>query len=499
MTTWQAMQAAAVAGNAAFALFVLAAARYWMPPPVALLVAVAALASPFLVMLHYKFHGFAWASLAYAAHGMLLWAMVRPGADRKVLNGWAAVAIALSVATHIISALVNLLVWSAAAAVHARQQARPGRPLALRPLVGWAATAGLGLALSAAYLVPALATMKYMSAQVWAGDYRTESFAWPVLTLLMGRDMQWAAIQWPVSLPALFLLVAVLVFLARRAADGGRVRAVLAAVAAASGTAAVFASELSYPIWTFQNPISQINLPYRFIAVLYIVAPFAAGLALTSALVSGRRAWAWCMGSLLALTVVAGVGALVKASYIDGRPLVPEVLEDRYSFEPLRQRFLQEDYLQRCAAERDTCIWRDRAAGGYRGIPEYGLAWSKGDPAVLAHSGVAGQCSLSGVRCGELRRVGNGLALAYEAQQGLTLLLPHYWYPAWTATAGGAPAALRADPATGLMAVDLPAGAGELVIQWRRMAVEQVGMAVTGLALVVLGLSAWWSRRRTAA
>jgi hypothetical protein len=65
-------------------------------------------------MLHYKFQGFAWASVGYAAHGMLLWSMFRPKASFERINLWAAAALGIAVVGHTMSTLVMLISYSAA-------------------------------------------------------------------------------------------------------------------------------------------------------------------------------------------------------------------------------------------------------------------------------------------------------------------------------------------------------------------------------------------------
>ena len=79
--TWGAMHVVEVLSNAVFGYFIYLTCRHYTSNRLALVAAFAASANPFLVMLHYKFQGFAWASVGYAAHGMLLWSMFRPKAS----------------------------------------------------------------------------------------------------------------------------------------------------------------------------------------------------------------------------------------------------------------------------------------------------------------------------------------------------------------------------------------------------------------------------------
>lgn len=477
LTTWSAMQFVAIASNTAFAWFVYAAARRFVPPMPALLAALAALLSPFLVMLHYKFHGLAWASVGYAAHGMLLWALAKPQTDKRLINGWAAVAVALAVGSHIISALVNLIAYSGFALAKAKVDAGEGKWLTLRPLAGWAITVAVGLALSAVYLGPALYYMKLMSPDVWVGDYRTTAFAWPVFTMI-GGTTQWFSIQWPVAMPALLMLSMSFAYYFMQGTKESR--SLLLPMLLAGATAAFFAAEISYPIWNFPNPISQINLPYRFVSVCATAAAFSCGIGLWLAHRAGLRRWSAALTLVLGLSVAVGVGTLLKASYRDGARLPSEFLDDRYSFESSRSKFQQATYLDSCQRDSKTCLSNDRAAGGYRGIPEYELIWAKRDAYLqYANQGFEAECQRRQVTCKPVKRTRTGIAVETVADQPTQLVLPLFFYPAWTLTVNGVARDTALDGSTGLMTVDLARGKQLIEITWRWTRIEVISMWVT--------------------
>jgi hypothetical protein len=492
LTTWASMTVVAALGNAIFAWFVLLAALRFMPLRIALPVACAALLSPFLVILHYKFHGLAWASAGYATHGMLLWALTRERSERGIFNGWAAAAIVLAVGSHIIGALINIVCYSGYAFVRARQTAAPGRALALRPIVGWTFTVAVGLAASAVYLLPALYYRKIIALGNWDFDLGTGAFAWPIFTL---PRASWFAIQWPVAAPALVMLGLIAAFVVRRGdVSAKRFIQPMLLVALIS---ALFASELSYPVWTFLNPISQIYLPYRFLSVTYTAAAFCIGLGMVLAQARGAKAWNALFLSSLVFSMVVGLVALLKGSYGDGVPLVAEVIEDRHTFEPARTRFAQPDYFERCRADLKFCVSGDRAAGGFRGLGEYLLIWAKSDAIQYAHAGFNAECARRQSTCTPIVRTPTGFSTSVTAERSTSLVLPVFFYPAWDVSVGGKSVAARPDPETGLLLIELPSGSNRVEVVWRRTPIETGGALCSALVVGLWGLWAIVTRRRT--
>lgn len=498
LSTWVAMQWVAILGNAGFAGFIYAAARRFVTPNLALGMALAALLNPFLVMLHYKFHGLAWGAIAYLPHGMLLWAMLRPEARRPGLNGWAAVAIALAVGTHIISALVNLIAYSALCLVRPTRAMGEERTSWANAFGSWALTAGVGLLLSAIYLYPAIHFLKIMSPEAWLGDYRLSSFAWPLVTMKL-HGVQWMSIQWPISVPALLMIVLSLIYCTRTRM--GRLAPPMLLVLAAGLTAVFFASELSYPVWTFPNPISQINLPYRFVSVAYTLAIFATGLALYHASTHGHLNWGRLLGGAMALSLLFGVGALLKGSYGDGKPLDEALSRDTYTYEAARSRFAQPDYPERCAKNAGDCVRADRSAAGFSGVPEYVLKGATPQADAYAQRGFIAHCEERGARCEPPRRAGSGLDFRIHADQPLTLSLPLFHYPGWQVSDGQRSGRSSADPATGLIQVQLDAGTHDISVRWAATDTEKLGAfgSLAGLALLIILGGTARLRRRAAA
>ena len=489
--TWTAMQIVELLANAGFGWFVYLAAASRVDRRFAVAIALAALVSPFLVMLHYKFQGFAWAGTAYFTHGLLLWALMRPEAGRGWLNLWAAVAIGLAIATHIVSAEINLICYAAFCLARATRWAGAER----RPLAwcvgNFALTAGAGILLSAAYLLPALRYLGLVSPESWIVDARLQAFAWPVVTLILGPP-QWISIQWPISVPALLTFLAAAAYALRNRSDLGELGFPLLGTLAAAAVSVLFASELSYPVWTFQNPVSQVNLPYRFVSVTYTAASVAAGLALCHAWTRRDGRWRAVLAGALCLSVLVALAAFVKASHLDARPFVPEIAENRYTFEPLVERFHAPGYALRCAQDRAECVERHRAAAGFRGVPEYRLATAGPNYQAYAQKGFPAYCAEQGMTCSAPERSGTGLALTVSLETGQDVVLPIFAYPAWQVIEAGRALEASIDADTGLIRVRLGPGEHVKSIEWLRMPGERIGLYVTlatAAALLLLGLA----------
>ncbi|MEX1019560.1 MAG: hypothetical protein WDZ49_07875, partial [Litorilinea sp.] len=77
----------------------------------------------------------------------------------------------------------------------------------------------------------------------------------------------------------------------------------------------------------------------------------------------------------------------------------------------------------------------------------------------------------------------------------LALSVPHFYFPAWRATAAGVPTPLY--PATELawLTVDLPAGAQVFTLQWQATRAVWWGRLATGAGWLLVGFLLWRNRR----
>ncbi|MFO1428804.1 MAG: hypothetical protein U1F76_01480 [Candidatus Competibacteraceae bacterium] len=481
LSAWAAMQVVAVISTAVFAWFIYKTCSYYAQARLAAMIGLTALASPFLVMLNYKFDGLAWATMGYASHGFLFWALFRPGTSRKVVNVWAAVAISVVVGSHIVSALVNLVCYSAMA-LFPVSGTEPLLVRLARSIASWVVTVALGLALSAIYLVPALAYLGVIHTEVWDPVTPFTAFAWPVVTQFI-YEQRWFSFQWTIPLPALALVLVPLTYvLVHRDAPVSLLKAV-----AVGACAVFFASELSFPVWALHTPLEKIQLPFRFISVAYTLGIVATGLAVAHARPAGRKAWCLALWSVLALSFLAGALTLIKASYLDGKKLPPQLANDQYTFLPFVQRLHDEGA---CAGGESggeaACLLSWASSGSFRGTREFTLKSAGPDYPKYAKAGFAAECAAKGMTCGPQQRTATGLKWEVTASAPQSLVLPLFHFPSWVTAIDGRRVEHTIEPATGLIAVAVPAGTHEIQTVWTLSSIERYGVYSSVTALLIL-------------
>ena len=358
------------------------------------------------------------------------------------------------------------------------------KPLSVRiarSIVSWGATVALGLALSAIYLYPALTDLELLRVGPKLTNLVFHGFAWPIVTQFI-YPLFWFSFQWTISLPALALVLAPLAYVLVHK----ETTAALSSAIAVGAVAVFFASELSYPLWALNTPLGNVNLPFRFVSVVYTLGIVAAGLAVAHARAASREAWCLALGSVLALSFLTGVLTLVKASYLDGTKLPAPVASDEYTFLPYFD--LLHDPGFKCVAIHVECPQLTPPSGAFRGTPEYRLKWaeSEKDYVDYAKGGFAAECAAKGVTCGPPQRTATGLKWEVTASAPQSLVLPLFHFPSWATEIDGKRVEHTIDPATGLITVAVPAGTHEIQTVWTLSSVERNGLYLSIAAMLIL-------------
>ncbi|CAG1021230.1 hypothetical protein MTYM_00855, partial [Methylococcales bacterium] len=257
-TTWLSMHLVEIASSTIFAWFIFLTATYYVRFPLAIIAGGLALFNPFYIMLQYKFHGFPWA-IAFAAHGLLLWSLLRPRSEHHFINLWAAMAIGLATLSHTVSTLIALICFTVVAIVRLPRRQQDSW-INARSVLGWLATTALGLSLSAVYLLPALASMKLINSAAMTKDYVPwSSFSFPVFTRSNGYF--WFSFQWPVSVLVALMILVPAIYVIKKMRNGSKISWVAYLLIASGLTALFFSSELSYPLWLYETPLRKIQFP----------------------------------------------------------------------------------------------------------------------------------------------------------------------------------------------------------------------------------------------
>lgn len=377
---------------------------------------------------------------------------------------WIAVLVALLCLSHLLSALIALLATGAARLLlHV-----PARHNLLKH-AGWLFGVFLGLALAAFFVYPAVSQLSLINPEGWTGganfDWR-RAFAFPTFSFLQ-YGLRWPTIQWPFAL--LTLALCLLVLLARR--GPATPNTVLARRFAVTALAAlVLGSELAYPLYALLEPLQKIQFPYRFVFVAAILASIALVLHL---LEGGWTRWNRLLrgGAVLVLAGYCAMTLFLQWQlYKDGQRL------------PQRSEYMQ----------------------GVFGQPEYlpavrGPDWKQ----YVADGKLDGECRRLGLDCQAAPANGSrGFAAVITAPQTASVRLPLFAYPAWQLAVDDVVQPLVADPATGVVLVQLAPGRHTVELRWIGLAADRTGQLVSFGALAVLlamAVAGFARRRRPAA
>ena len=387
-------------------------------------------------------------AVAPAALLALLRALDRPTAGRAAA---AAVAIALVPLAHNAAAL--LLVPAFALIVLAQAVTAP-RPSRVATLASGSGAIGLGLALSAYFWLPALVEKEFVHIdRLLKGGLRWSEHAVSPVQLLWspwGYGLSVAGPDDGMSFavgPVHLLLATLGVAVAVRESSGAR-RTLALVFAALSLAGAWLATTWSSALWSRIETLQYLAFPWRTLLLPALFLPLLATFALDRA---GR--WAWLP-----------IAVLVAVNLPHARAQGVLAFDD-------------EDYAPASIASRGvtTTTREEYEPRGVERRPPYRAARVVGLGGALAVTPVS-------------RR-----AAREEVLVGSPFRMPAEWttfyYPGWTLTIDGVPAAIGPLPVTGTIGFELPPGDHRLVLELTPTPVRNAGMLVTLLAaLVVAGV-----------
>ena len=447
---WQAMHVVELVSTLAGAWFTWRLVRAFADERAALLGAALAALNPLAIMIFQGFNGFPWGA-AFGPMAALFWAVLRPEQPR--VNVAAMVALALVICTHTVSGLMAMVALSPLAFVGADGRVRFD---AARTAMVALVFAG-GLALSAAYLLPALASRPLVDFGVLSHKFTPwAAFVFPAFTAPR-FGMRWFALQVP--LPAIAFGGAAIAAAILARVDRTPARRWLGACAlAAGGVALFFALEVSYPVWRIDGPLRMVQFPFRWTMIPAVLFPMLAPLALAAA-----RGWPRSvMRAAVAANVLVALALVARLSTSGAHPA------------------LAVDRVQ-----------------PYIGLPEYRIAPLTLSTPYVAGGMLPGECARLRLACTALSQAGAEYSWRIAASAPARVRLPVFDFPAFAAVVDGRDVPHTRDAATGTIAVDLAPGSHLVRVGWRRLPVERLGFAVTTVAFVAaLALSFLPARRR---
>lgn len=358
-----------------------------------------------------------------------------------------AVLLCLTSLSHLLSAEMALLCAGVSRLV-LYVRPRPHYAVEIR----WCIGVAVGLALAAFFVYPAVTQMHLINPDGWT---KGQTYHWkaamlfPTFTRVLFGS-RWLAFQWPIPLIVLGMALFVVVGQWRR--PGPRSDAWRLAVSALAALA--LGSELAYPLYALLRPMQTLQFPFRFLPLAAILA----GIAFVLHLCEGGWRNAARPMRIVAMLLVLGYAA--QSLYVEW---------DVYRY----GKHLPS---------------RDSYMAGRFGQPEYLLAvrgphWDD----YIKNGKLAGECARLQIRCDEpAPHLTHAYAAVIDTPRAVTLRLPMFAFPAWGLSVDGAPQALRADPDTGLVLVDLAPGRHAVGLHWAGLPAERTGWVITLIALVAL-------------
>jgi hypothetical protein len=358
-----------------------------------------------------------------------------------------AVLLCLICLSHLLSGLMTLLCTGLGRLIFAFPNRRT-----LPANLAWAGGVVLGLALSAFFVYPAVTQMGLITPTGWTDgsfDWR-KCFIFPTFSLLH-HPLHWFAIQWPLALLA--LAMAIFGMRQRRygALNPRQVQAQRIALIALAAVA--FGTELAYPLYAGIGAMQKLQFPYRFVFLACILG----NVAFVIHLCEGAWArWGRPARALAVLLVLAQFGQLAimeRNLYRDGERLL-----DRATF--MQGMFGQPEYVPAVAGPH----WRQYVDDGK----------------------LDGECRRLDIRCAPLLQKTHAQSVMIDTPRALAVRMPLFAFPAWTVTVDGHAQALRADPDTGTILVQLTPGHHLVAMRWTGLPAEATGRNITWAALALL-------------
>jgi uncharacterized membrane protein len=454
-TTWRALVWAETGALAVAALSAYLLVRRWSGSRQAVLAAIVVACAPYYFACNYYLvsipSGFAFAAL------MMAMASLQASAPGRI-NIALAVAVGLTVISHTLTGFMSVLClpWFCLAFLR-----NPLREALRDSLALWISIA-LGLGLSLFYLYPALASLSLVHSEAWSTHYADDwhrAFVMPVVTAAL-FGMRWGSMQWGLGgIAALTLVAATLDLWHRERRD--ELWWTTLGITAIGWAATLLGSELAYPVWALKTPLLNIQYRFRFIAIMSAAGLSANLLCLAHHWNEGNRRPVRLLAVPLLLSVLAAVALNGKIAVIEPeRASRPDELSQTYPG--------TREYLPRSASDG----WKEYIAAG----------------------GFQHECDLLGATCREIHQRRTP-SWEVEASHPISPRLPLFAFPTWSLRVDNQPVVSTADPATGLITVELSTGHHIVSAIWHRLRVEYIGMMLTVASVLAL-LAVWIVRRR---
>ena len=421
---------------------------------------------------------------AFAEYWAFVWlpsilyftARIRPG------HRSAAVGLALSYALLIMTHLPTTLIFSVVPVCYAFFISDLHRRVKVLTITICAMMLGIGL--SAIYLLPAMATQKFVFLDRNSlGYFSYESW------LLFGKHSLWAEDRVGMILLVFDMVcVAGIAFLVARSGLNTHLRRLSAFWLGVAMASVFMMTELSKPVWLIFPTLQKIQFSWRFNVILSLATAALLALAISSIKNLRHTSQAIVLTSGL-LCIIAWIPATVWAA----RNAFPEANFDQGAInevdEIIRERRDVPEYRPRASGSlakidwnlsRDINHWDSLLNGEFASLLQRVYESGETLPQVKVVAG-AGHVSIN---CWKPREI----SLLVASSAGLTLDVSQFYYPGWTAHLVEETAVLKVEPSKsdGLIELTVPSGDHQVLLQLERSRWEKAGLLISALSVAML-------------
>jgi len=456
-STWEAIKIVEVLATTITGFFVWLLLKPLTNNKVALAGALLCQMTPMIYMIFHYFNGLPWGT-SFAGLAALLYFIFNPRYQDRLINIPVSLSITMITMTHIVSGMVVIICTSFMTLAHIHPSPK-GWKISWQPIISWFSSVALGLGLAMVYLFPALTSMDLVASEKWTKAYPpNDAFAFPTITYFL-FGMRWFTFQWVVPSVSLLAVVFATYYTNRiRPNLPNRAAQIISTLLVISWASLFFSSEFSYLLWKLPTPLKMVQSPHRFLYVTAITSIVVNILCLWDVYANKRpHIWLYVGLAPLVLVVALTLALNLKITFINGEPVhLTDAIEPYGSY------------------------------GEYH-LKAQGPEWRS----YIDSGGFANECNLQQAGCHESGSKGHWRVWNISAVHAITLRLPVLSFPAWTVTVDGMAVEAVADPATGLIQVQLLPGAHEVMLSWTRLPQEYSGiwLSLTTLALLALYLA----------
>jgi len=403
---------------------------------------------------------------------------------QRIISGqrFAPAGLAISYALLTMTHLPTTLIFSFVVFCYAVWLAPKKRKWKMLGLTSWAALLGVGLA--AIYLLPAMTTQQF----VLLGKNSTGYFSYENW-LFFAKFWLWRVEKVTLALlVADMFVIASCAFLIIRSSRSPEHKSMSAFWYAVGIASVLMMTELSKPVWLVVPVLQKIQFPYRFNTALCLSASALLAMAISS-IRKRRSARLRIVNALALLLILAWIPPTVWKAWMSFPQTNPNQHDIRERKEQLEQSRDAAGYRPRWNESMASIDWelsvdedfwdqfmnRDVESLLQRvgSSPEH-----RPTPTIIEGTG----------RAEIITRRPRAIDLHVETPTGVTLNVPQFYYPYWTAQLAGEMESLPLSPSEpdGLLSLRAPPGDHQIQLRLRRGKAELWGQFISMASLIIL-------------